>query len=154
MRRGMQKMPLLTALALGMALGMAQGAIAQTTRSVWDGVYSEAQAARGMNQYGLYCAVCHGKALEGSGEAPPMTGELVRDWAGIPLSGLFEKIAVTMPLNRPGRLSSEVNADILAFLLKANNFPAGSDLPSDMAALAGISLDAIMPAPAKEPKKK
>jgi mono/diheme cytochrome c family protein len=154
MRDRMQRIPVLTALTLGMGLGLAQGAVAQTMRSVWDGVYSEAQATRGRGQYGLHCAVCHGKALEGSGEAPPMTGELVRDWAGLPLSGLFEKVAVTMPLNRPGRLSAEANADILAFLLKANNFPSGSDLPSDMAALAGISLDAVKPVPAKASGKK
>lgn len=154
MPKGMRKTPVLMALSLGVALGAAQNAVAQTTRSVWDGVYSEAQATRGLEQYNLYCAVCHGRALEGSGEAPPMTGELVRDWAGIPLSGLFEKIAVTMPLNRPGRLSSQVNADILAYLLKANNFPSGSDLPSDMTALAGISLDAVKPVPAKASGKK
>ena len=140
--------------AWGVPPAAAQGAAAQAARSAWDGVYGDAQATRGMQHYSLYCAVCHGKALEGSGEAPPMTGELVRDWAGMPLSGLFEKIAVTMPLNRPGRLSPDVNADILAFLLKANDFPAGTDLPSDMAALARISLDPVKPAPAKTPQRK
>src|SRR5215475_2503916 len=47
---------------------------AQTTRTANDGVYSEAQAARGRTLYQEKCAKCHGDTLQGR-TAPPLTGE-------------------------------------------------------------------------------
>jgi hypothetical protein len=44
-----------------------------------------------------------------------------------------------MPQDRPGTLMPETTADILALVLQANGFPAGStELPPDAAALGGI----------------
>jgi len=37
--------------------------LAQTSRSVWDGVYTEAQAKRGEAIYEQNCVSCHGPAL-------------------------------------------------------------------------------------------
>src|SRR6201999_205369 len=105
-------------------LSAASATEAQTTQSIWDGVYTDAQADRGAGQYGQHCAVCHGKALEGNGEAPPLVGQFIPDWAGTTLDMLYEKVQATMPLNAPGTLRPTVAADILAYLLKANNFPA------------------------------
>jgi len=98
----------------------------QAATLVTDGVYTDTQAERGAAQYVQHCAVCHGKALEGNGEAPPLVGQFIPDWEGTTLDMLFDKIQLTMPLNAPGTLRPAITADILAFLLKANNFPAGS----------------------------
>jgi mono/diheme cytochrome c family protein len=116
---------------------------AETTISVWDGVYSAGQADKGKSAYGKECASCHGQTLGGSGTAPPLAGqEFQGNWNGETTDDLFEKIQATMPGDRPGQLSRDVNADILAYLLAANGFPAGAkDLPSDAAALAKIRFE-------------
>ena len=39
-------------------------------KTVWDGMYSEAQAARGKAAYEAQCAFCHQSDLRGQGFAP------------------------------------------------------------------------------------
>ena len=132
-----------------MAAALPPSAQAQTKQSVWDGVYTDAQADRGAGQYTQHCAMCHGAALEGNGESPPLIGQFIPNWAGTTLDELYDKVSVTMPLNAPGTLRPAIAADILAFLLKSNNFPAGSkELGSDMDALKTISFDVFKPKPA------
>ena len=135
---------ILTGLAgCALALGVAA---APAMRSVWDGVYTAGQAAHGADLYARRCAICHGSVLEGSAQAPPLTGEFIPDWAGTRLADLFDKISTTMPLDHPGALDAASNADILAFLLKANGFPAGpAALAPDVAALQSITFDVTEP---------
>jgi mono/diheme cytochrome c family protein len=84
-------------------------AIAQEgTRSVWDGVYTDAQAKRGQGLYNQHCASCHGDQLTGGEMAPPLAGgEFLSNWNGLTLGDLFERIRKTMPLNEPGNLNRE-----------------------------------------------
>jgi cytochrome c len=99
---------------------------ASESRSVWDGVYTEEQAKRGEAVYHKECAACHGELLTGGESAPPLTGgAFFANWNGLTLSDLFERIRKTMPQTAPGRLSRQQNADILAFVLSVNKFPAG-----------------------------
>ena len=93
------------------------------------------------------CAMCHGPVLEGNGEAPPLTGEFIPDWAGISLADLFEKIQTTMPLFAPGTLNSTDTADILAFILQSNHFPAGAKELEAGDSLRMISFDVSKPLP-------
>jgi mono/diheme cytochrome c family protein len=151
-----KKIILMSALAAFAALSQAGNAQAQVTASVWDGAYTDAQAARGNPLYMQHCAVCHGVTLGGDNQAPPLTGEFIPDWAGMTLSDLFDKIIVTMPLSAPGTLSRANTADILAFILKSNNFPGGSkELDADSSALKTISFDVSKPhaAPAAKAKR-
>jgi quinoprotein glucose dehydrogenase len=98
----------------------------ETSSSVLDGVYTELQAARGAAGFAQSCAVCHGGSLGGVGEAPALAGaQFVSDFNGLTVGDLFERIRTTMPLNNPGALSRDQYADILAFMLKANGYPAG-----------------------------
>ena len=98
---------------------------AQGARTVQDGVYTNAQAARGQTLYAQRCASCHGPAMQGA-QGPPLTGDVfVTRWQTEPLSSLFTKIAKTMPLDAPGDLSAQQSADVLAHLLKSTGFPAG-----------------------------
>jgi mono/diheme cytochrome c family protein len=121
---------------------------AQTTRALWDGVFTDAQADRGAGEYVQHCAVCHGAALEGNGEAPPLTGQFVADWAGTTLADLNDKIRDTMPLNAPGTLRPTIAADILAFVLKANGAPAGSnELSPAQDSLKIIRFELLKPRP-------
>jgi S-disulfanyl-L-cysteine oxidoreductase SoxD len=95
-------------------------------RSVWEGVYTAEQAKRGEALYANNCASCHGSALGGGESSPPLTGgEFFANWNGLTLGDLFDRIRVSMPADRPGKLSREQNADVLAFMLSVNQFPPG-----------------------------
>lgn len=127
-----------------LALFAATGAEAAST---WDGVYSDAQAQRGRQQYLQHCALCHAPSLQGNYVSPPLVGEFMPDWGGSPLSDLYDFISTTMPLDKPGSLNAGAYADIVAYLLKANGFPSGaSDLQPD--ALQSIRFDLTRPLPA------
>jgi S-disulfanyl-L-cysteine oxidoreductase SoxD len=139
-------------LLAGAALGVALVPLrtnAQAKQSVWDGIYTDAQADRGKGQYAQHCAVCHGIALEGNGESPPLTGEFIPDWGGTTLADLYDKIENTMPLNAPGTLRPAVATEILAYLLKENNFPAAQkELDATPSELGAIRFDVLKPTPA------
>jgi mono/diheme cytochrome c family protein len=99
---------------------------APSERTVWDGVYTEEQAQRGETLYEKQCSACHGDKLGGRESAPPLTGgAFLSNWNGLSLGDLFERIRKTMPQTSPGKLTRQQNADILAYLLSFNKFPAG-----------------------------
>jgi mono/diheme cytochrome c family protein len=105
------------------------------------GVYSDAQAARGDAIYAENCAQCHTPTLEGGDLAPALTGpSFVARWtSGKPLSNLFDYMRAEMPLNSPGGLTAQQNADLLAFLLKKAGYPAGkTDLSNTISLLATV----------------
>jgi len=110
------------------AIGASYSALrAQATRSVWDGVYSEAQAARGDPLFDRECAGCHGPDGEGGGMAPALSGAAFNaNYDGQSVGDLFERNRTTMPVGKEGQLSGQQNADITAFMLQVNKFPAGS----------------------------
>jgi mono/diheme cytochrome c family protein len=132
-------MRLLIATALLTVFAAAQDA----TRSVWDGVYTDAQADRGRPLYNQHCASCHADTLMGGEMSPPLVGgEFLSNWNGLTLGDLFERIRTTMPQNNPGKLSREVNADITAYILSVNKFPAGkTEMPHSAEFLKDIRID-------------
>jgi quinoprotein glucose dehydrogenase len=114
---------------------------------VWDGVYSEAQARRGEEVYRQACANCHGPELEGADMTPGLTGGVfTSNWNDLTLGDLFERIRTTMPLDKPGSVSRQQNADLVAFLLKANQWPAGTtELTRELGALKQIRIQSSRP---------
>ncbi len=116
----------------------------KTAASVWDGIYSDEQAVRGETAYRKNCGSCHGEELEGKGQNPPLAGsDFTSNWNGMSVGDLFDKIQVSMPADRPGKLSKDENADVLAYVLKLNKFPAGmKELPASADALSGIRFEA------------
>jgi cytochrome c len=119
----------------------------ETTRSVWDGVYTDAQSERGKSQYSQNCAVCHGEALDGQEMVPPLTGnDFISNWNGLTAGDLFERIHTTMPLSKPGSLGRDVDADILAYIFAINRFPSGpTELAHDTPTLKLILIQAFKP---------
>ena len=117
--------------------------------SVWDGAYTDAQAMRGETAYLQECANCHGTGLEGGDMTPPLLGGVfTSNWNDLTAGDLFERIRLTMPLDRPGKLTRQQNADVIAFVLRANAWPSGKiELPADVAALKQIKIQASKPAP-------
>ena len=96
-------------------------------RTVWDGVYTAEQATRGEALYGEHCVRCHGANLQGNGEsAKPLTdGAFKSTWNGVSLGALFDRVRLSMPQDKPGTMSRQQVADLVAFILRENKFPAG-----------------------------
>ena len=119
---------------------------AKTSESIWNGSYSAAQAERGAEQYREHCASCHGDNLRGDGHASGLMGmSFMFVWEGRTLGELYEKIRNDMPANQPRSLTAGAYADILAFILQFNEFPAGdTELDSNQQALDKL---AIVPRP-------
>jgi mono/diheme cytochrome c family protein len=115
--------------------------VAQSPRTVWDGVYTRQQAARGEQVYSSTCASCHGADLAGKEMAPALVGgEFQANWNGLTLDHLFDRIRTTMPLDRPQSLESSQVADVLAYVLLKSAFPdGGAELPASSRALGEIS---------------
>src|SRR5580704_15790687 len=114
------------------------------SRSVKDGVYSKQQAERGKGTYDEQCSKCHGQSLNGGEGAPELSGKaFVGRWSGNSVGALFGIIYKTMPTDDPGNLSTRQAADLAAFILSSNGFPAGDkDLENSAAALDDIKFDA------------
>lgn len=100
-----------------------------------DGIFTRGQAFRGERRFQQVCAACH------------QTAEITRLWlrAGMheTAADFFTRISTTMPDGNPGSLMASDYADIMAFVLRANDFPEGEDeLPADPARLEQLLLRA------------
>ena len=127
--------------------GTARSILAGQEKTVWDGVYTEAQAMRGEQLYLERCVTCHGAALEGTELAPSLAGdEFALNWNDLPLNELSERIRVTMPQDQPGVLNRQQTADTVGFMLSKGGFPAGSEeLGAAPGALSSIQFLAKKP---------
>ena len=118
----------------------------ETATSVADGVYTEAQAARGAAVYERACSGCHRADLGGATGPALKEQRFAREFAGKNLKALFARIATTMPRNAPASLGDNVYLDVVAHVLKENGFPAGSRELADEA-LDGIGVVPGRPKP-------
>ncbi|HZS05497.1 MAG TPA: cytochrome c [Blastocatellia bacterium] len=116
-------------------------------RSVWEGVYTEEQAKRGAAFYSRDCASCHGSDLSGADEIPALSGPaFLSNWDGLTVGDLSERVRITMPPNKQGRLSRQQIVDILSHILGANGFPAGkTELEPKTEVLKQIRIEATKP---------
>src|SRR5262245_22453171 len=108
-----------------------------TTITVADGVYSEAQARRGLEKYTQVCSNCHQPDLSGSDQAPGLVGgEFLDRWDGQSVADLADRIRTSMPADDVGSLTTPVSVDIVSYILSANGFPTGAEeMKPDRAAL-------------------
>jgi mono/diheme cytochrome c family protein len=100
---------------------------ATSSTSIWDGVFSAEQVARGKKAYDISCADCHGENLEGDGKkSPALKGEtFFKEWTRKSVHKLVDQTWRTMPPEEPKTLSKALCADVTAFVLAENGFPAG-----------------------------
>lgn len=119
----------------------------EPAQSVWDGIYTEEQAARGNALYSQTCAACHAADLSGGETAPALAGpDFKSNWSGLTVNDLFERIKASMPADNAGSLSRQQTADILAFVFSINRFPAGkSELVREAEILKSIKFEAFKP---------
>jgi mono/diheme cytochrome c family protein len=102
--------------------------------------YTAGQARRGQATYQRNCLECH--------TAAAYTGVAFRRaWAGRSPFEIWELIRTTMPQDNPGRLKPAEYADIVAYMLRLNGYPAGGEeLPADAEQLRSLIIPATPPA--------
>jgi mono/diheme cytochrome c family protein len=120
---------------------------AQAPKSVWDGAYTEEQSKRGLAAYTQECSECHSPELMGDGFAPALSGaDFLNAWNGLTLGDLFERVRISMPPGKETAVPPQTKADIIAYILQANKFPAGTtELVGETDALKGIKFEATKP---------
>ena len=87
--------------------------------------------------------------------APPLTGvRFTSRWNNQSLDVMVRLIQRTMPRDEPGTLSRQQAADIVAFVLRANDYPAGAaELPNDAEALKPLLFLADKPSLTTRPSQ-
>ena len=120
------------AAAAWVSLASAQGTLASS------GVYTKAQADRGMSIYDGQCASCH--------ELSRFKGkDFASAWTDKPLTDLHTAVK-SMPMDNPGSLNPQEYADILAYFLSINDYPPGAaELKGDDAAIGAVKVDVKKP---------
>jgi ankyrin repeat protein len=109
-------------------------------RTIWDGVFTEAQAERGRDLYVKACASCHAEDRLGSSNAPALVGQpFFARFGGTSADDVVDVIRRTMPQDAPDSLGVPAYTDIVSYVLKANGSPAGgAELPAEREALKQI----------------
>ena len=144
-------------LVLGRLLGSAAPAPStqDAQKTVWDGVYTEAQARRGEQLFKGECSYCHRDDLaggffdNGAGRAPALAGPRAFDssfaerWKDLTVGDMVATVAATMPQQKPTSLSVQAYVDIISYLLAKNQIPAGkTELPIDVDLLMQVRITA------------
>jgi mono/diheme cytochrome c family protein len=129
----MQRVLLAVAIA-GLSIGIVAAAQAPS-KTTYDGVYSAAQAERGKKTFGEKCSGCH--------ETSRFSGDTFHEaWDGKALKEIWDIASGTMPEDNPGSLKQEEYADIIAYFLSMNDYPAGdADLQPGAASMAAIKVE-------------
>ena len=122
--------PFTVALTLAVVLlgmGISRSVLSAQDKTTWSGIFTAEQVARGKEKAAAECAACHGAGLKGD-VAPTLVGaDFIDHWYDARLGELALRIQNTMPQTAPGSLKADEYADIIAFVLAENGFPAGSE---------------------------
>ncbi len=122
----------------GAAAPVASGPVADATPAAdagsADSFYSSGQARRGNGLFRDNCVSCHASS-EFTGSS------FQRRWRNRAVGDIYEFVLYSMPDDNPGGLPEQTYADIIAYMLELNDFPAGdSELPTSMDALMGMKM--------------
>ena len=108
------------------------------TPSPTGGVTMGQLAGQGQAVFAQNCARCHGDKGQGV-TAPALVGSGANLKKYNTAAGLLSFISTTMPMDRPGSLSSAQYQQVLGFLLVQNGF-SNANTPFDTGTLGGIAL--------------
>jgi S-disulfanyl-L-cysteine oxidoreductase SoxD len=92
--------------------------------TVWDGVYTDAQADRAAGIFSQSCERCHTLTSQGT---RPLSGD--KFWEGYTqktVGDLLNFVKTNMPNGQGGTLPATTYNDRVALILKSNGFPAGT----------------------------
>jgi len=117
---------LTTVLMVAAAWSLLNAQAADKPRTVWDGVYTDAQAARATATFSQSCSNCHTLSQDGGNR--PLTGDAF--WKGFTqktVADLLTFVKTNMPNGvNAGSLPAPTYNDLVALILKSNGFPAGT----------------------------
>ena len=109
-------------------LGAGAGILVVFAQQPSAAVFSPDQASSGAALYAKACAGCHGTDLDGSGDAPALTGgTFMLKWRSKMVSELFGQIMQTMPPTNPGSLNEAAALNATAFILQRNGAAGGPE---------------------------
>ena len=98
----------------------------ESSISIFDGVFTEAQVERGKVTYEDQCATCHGYDLVSQAGAPHMVMPSFRyGWHGRTIAQKLEQIRTTMPQGFPESMSDQEYLEVIAYILDFNGYPTG-----------------------------
>jgi mono/diheme cytochrome c family protein len=118
----------------GAAAPMADAPVAAAEVSGGNAFYTTRQATRGNGLFRDNCVSCHASS-EFAGSS------FQRRWRNRSVGDIYEFILYSMPDDNPGGLPAQTYADIVAYMLELNDFPAGdSELPTSMDALLQMAM--------------
>jgi mono/diheme cytochrome c family protein len=126
----------LAASAVAVGVALVAGIAAQDgQRTVRDGVFSSAQAARGERVFESICVNCHEMAEFTA------AGAYLEDVEGELLWETFDFVSSEMPEDDPGSLEPEEYAAVLAYIFSVYGLPSGdAELPVDRDSLRAIAI--------------
>ena len=96
-------------------------------RTVWNGVYTDAQAERARATFDSICTRCHTLEPGGSTRGGAVSGD--KFWTAFTqktVGDLLDYVSKNMPNGNGGSLPASTYNDLVALILKANGFPAGT----------------------------
>lgn len=110
----------------------------EPTKTTNDGVYTAAQAARGKTLFNERCSGCH--------EPGRFSGDsFLESWNDKTMKDIWDVASGTMPEDNPGSLKQQEYADILAFFLSLNEYPAGeAELQPGAAPMGAIKIEKVV----------
>jgi len=132
----------LIALALTLVASAIEAQESDKLVSVWDGVYTGAQAERGKATFDVSCSRCHNADLSGSERGPTLTGEkFLSNWRDGSLDALFGFIRDQMPEGSANIVSDDDKINVVAYILQRNSLPPGAtELTKDPASLGRVQI--------------
>ena len=111
----------------------------QTKKTTNDGIYTKEQADGARAQFDKICAECHSftVATKKKPKDKPLGDDpFFEEWTGRPISELVSLIHMTMPDDGSADVTEEEAANLVAYVLQQNGYPAGSaPLAKDSAAI-------------------
>ncbi len=108
-----------------------------------NGLFTDAQAARGQVLYDSKCGKCHGNQLDNGTAAALTGGKFTAKWAGKSVDDLYYITKTQMPYGAAGTMKDQEYIDVVAFMLKANGYkPGAQELKADPAALKKLTIEA------------
>jgi mono/diheme cytochrome c family protein len=129
------KVVMASSVILAFALFIEPSGARQARRTIWDGVYTQDQAATGAELMGQ-CRGCHGGDFSG-GQAPALRGsKWMEYWREDTLDSMYSLIKESMPPRAGSAMSESQALSVVAYILQANDLPSGDsplstyDLPS------------------------
>ncbi len=93
-----------------------------------DKIFSQTQVDAAREIYINECSLCHGKDLKGSEGGSSLIGDrFIEKWKNKNLVELYTYTQKYMPKTKPNSLDATTCTNLIAYILKANGYPSGTE---------------------------